>query len=353
LKKLLFIVTKSEVGGAQKFILEQINVLSATNKYNFYIATDEKGWLIDNSSTSLQGTYLNNGIRSKLSFYYFINLFFYVKKIKPDLIICNSANAGFYGRIIAFLQQRKSVYYSHGWSSVYQGGNFSFILNRIEQFLSLISSKVICISQNDYNVAFNSIHIPPQKLSLISNSIIPPIVQIEKRHLLSLNKKILTIARFAKPKRVDLLIQSFLNLPDFELYVVGDGPDFNSLKDLVESLGLKNIFFLGEITNFNEWHEFDCFVLISDSEGLPMSCLEAMANGLPLVISNVGGCYELVDGNGYLVENNPHAISDAIKESHQGFSSLSAASLDLFSSKFDLNKNIYKVIDLYDSIIYA
>ena len=353
MKKLLFIVTKSEVGGAQKFILEQIEVLSAKNKFEFYIATDEKGWLIDNSSSLVHGIFLNSGIKSKLSFYYFFNLFFYVQKLKPDLIICNSANGGFYGRIIAFLQQRKSVYYSHGWSSVYQGGNFSYILNRIEQFLSLISAKVICISQNDYNVAFNRIGIPPQKLSLISNSIIPPILPIEKRQSRSLNKKILTISRFAKPKRVDLLIQSFLNLPDFELYVVGDGPDFIYLKNLVESLELKNIFFLGEITNFNEWCKFDCFVLISDSEGLPMSCLEAMANGLPLVISNVGGCYELVHGNGYLVENNPHAISDAIKESHQGFYSLSEASLELFTSKFDLNKNIYKVIDLYDSIIYT
>lgn len=59
------------------------------------------------------------------------------------------------------------------------------------------------------------------------------------------------------------------------------------------------MFFLGEINNFNDYLNYDIFILSSDSEGLPMSALEAASAGLPIILSNVGGCNELI-----ITENN-------------------------------------------------
>ncbi|EKO3067418.1 glycosyltransferase, partial [Escherichia coli] len=60
--------------------------------------------------------------------------------------------------------------------------------------------------------------------------------------------------------------------------------------------------------NFYNYHEYDLFSLISDSEGLPMSGLEAHTAAIPLLLSDVGGCFELIEGNGLLVENTEDDI---------------------------------------------
>lgn len=70
----------------------------------------------------------------------------------------------------------------------------------------------------------------------------------------------------------------------------------------------ENIHFLGEVNNFYNYHEYDLFSLISDSEGLPMSGLEAHTAAIPLLLSDVGGCFELIEGNGLLVENTEDDI---------------------------------------------
>ena len=54
------------------------------------------------------------------------------------------------------------------------------------------------------------------------------------------------------------------------------------------------------------------FSLISDSEGLPLSALEAMSSELPIILSDVGGCFELIDENGILVKNNVNEMTQII-----------------------------------------
>ena len=65
-----------------------------------------------------------------------------------------------------------------------------------------------------------------------------------------------------------------------------------------------NIIFLGKIQDFHKYFEYDLFCLFSDSEGLPLSAIEAAANGIPLLLSNVGGCSELLVNNNAILVNN-------------------------------------------------
>lgn len=103
---------------------------------------------------------------------------------------------------------------------------------------------------------------------------------------------VLCAARLAPPKRLDLLVDAWPSLPpDAVLVVAGDGPLLEPLRARVSALGLDDrVRLLGERTDVGRLlGGADVFCLPSDSEGMPVSVLEAMAAGVPVVASAVGG----------------------------------------------------------------
>jgi glycosyltransferase involved in cell wall biosynthesis len=129
------------------------------------------------------------------------------------------------------------------------------------------------------------------------------------------------------------------------LDIVGDGEFYNELVSRYSDC--ENIKFLGEITSFNKFDQYDVFVLTSDSEGLPMSALEAATAGLPLVLSDVGGCNEIIDGNGLLVTNSESSLVSALENIFTNYAAFYAAAQNR-KGKFDINnkKDEYRKIIL-------
>jgi len=122
---------------------------------------------------------------------------------------------------------------------------------------------------------------------------------------------ILYVGSLFKLKRVDRLIKASANLSkDFEFHVViaGDGPERQNLERLAESLGLKTILFKGSVAHEDMpsyMAASDVLVLPSETEGLPTCVQEAMACGIPVIASNVGGLPDLITNgvNGYLAND--------------------------------------------------
>ena len=89
---------------------------------------------------------------------------------------------------------------------------------------------------------------------------------------------------------------------------VGDGPDFYKAKLVADELRLgESVVFLGARTDVAELlPKFDVFLLLSNWEGFPISIIEAMRAGLPVIASDVGGVKEaVIDGvNGYLLKHD-------------------------------------------------
>ena len=105
---------------------------------------------------------------------------------------------------------------------------------------------------------------------------------------------------------------------NYRAVIVGDGPERQSIDGLIESAGLRDrVELLGERDDVRDvLSHADLFVLSSRSEAMPMSILEAMAAGLPVVASNVGGVPEVVvdDQTGLLVPpGNAAALASAIE----------------------------------------
>lgn len=338
----LFLVTKSETGGAQKFVAEQIKVVA--DEFVLYVATNQKGWLTEEVKDVCADFFFNKKIESRLSFPYLAALISFIKKNSIHLIICNSANAGLYGRLAAYLTGRKSIYVSHGWSSVYNGGRVKVFLNAIEKLLALIGDSVLCVSRSDYQTARKEIKIADKKLKLIQTAIFPVTKANSIQNGESTKKiKILSVARFCYPKRQDLLVKAMLHIDQAELYLIGSGPQFNEVKLLSEQLQLNNTYFLGEIPGFDKFNDFDAFALISESEGLSISALEALSAGLPVMLSNVGGCPELVEDNGILVKNEEIAIQRGIELMCRNFYEYKKHA----RSFFDSNHNLFLKKELY------
>lgn len=136
-------------------------------------------------------------------------------------------------------------------------------------------------------------------------------------------KRIFCAARLSPQKGHAFLIRAMKVLVDrgndLELRLAGDGPRKGELTDLANELGLaERVRFLGFLTEdevIRELEESDLFVLPSFVEGLPVSAMEAMAVGVPVVATNIAGTSELIeDGTtGLLIRpSDSDAIVDAI-----------------------------------------
>jgi len=121
------------------------------------------------------------------------------------------------------------------------------------------------------------------------------------------------VARFDEPKDQRAVIESLENLRDLDWSIdfIGDGPTLESVKSLVNGLGLsERVTFLGERDDVSaRLSRADALVLVSRWEGLPLTILEAMRAELPVVASDVGGVSEAVSNGvtGYLVPRNGRA----------------------------------------------
>ncbi len=128
-------------------------------------------------------------------------------------------------------------------------------------------------------------------------------------------------ARLTDAKDHFTLLRAFAavvaEIPEAELYIAGDGLLRNRLESFTRELHLADrVTFMGALPDIPQFmSQLDIFVLSSLSEGLPLSILEAMAAGLPVVSTRAGGTEEAaVDGrNAYLVApGDPGALAQAM-----------------------------------------
>lgn len=114
--------------------------------------------------------------------------------------------------------------------------------------------------------------------------------------------RIISVGRLGQEKRYDRLLKLtsklIMRLPDTDILldIIGDGPKRNELEKMAVTMHLSGIVnFIGVIAEINSFYKkADIFILTSDWEGTPNVILEAMASGLPVVSTNVGGVSEII-----------------------------------------------------------
>lgn len=335
MNNIAFIITKSEVGGAQKWVNEIAKLIK--DDCRVFLITSEEGWLTQ--SKHFSEVYLLPGIKKKFHLTTYLNLIKFIRENSITSIIASSANAGIYARMAKLFCKFKCIYVSHGWSCLYNGGKLKRLFCGIEKYLSFLTDVVWCISESDKRKAIKEIGIKEKKLITVTNAVPPMPISSGKL----LENKVLFVGRLTHPKRPELLARVISKRPDYKLDIVGGGELLESLK--AQFANFDNIKFLGEIKDFSDYQAYDVFALISDSEGLPMSGLEAHTAGIPLLLSDVGGCYELIDKNGLLVKNNEYDIGIKLNQIFSNYEYFRSNATYLIQ-KFDINNysELYKKI---------
>lgn len=134
-------------------------------------------------------------------------------------------------------------------------------------------------------------------------------------------KKIVTVSYHTANKNIDLLIRAFskvvIEYPDYDLVIAGEGPETNSLKQLVKTLQLESKVKFPGFLNKNGVKELmansSLFVLPSEFETFGLVLVEAMAMGKPVVATKCGGPEDIViPGTGVLVEKNIDSVTNGI-----------------------------------------
>lgn len=234
----------------------------------------------------------------------FIRLCRLLRQIRPDILHLHSAKAGLLGRVVAKWQQVPVVYSVHGWSfSVYQGKK-ARCFRWLEKMLMPLTDQLVLVCQRDVDIARHQLGAKPNQLALVHNGIsgFAPL----KKTVNPSYCRLISVARFEEPKDQVTLLKAMASVPSqhWHLQLVGNGPTLDSCRRLAMELGLEQVEFLGERSDVAELlAQSDVFVLSSRSESLPVSVIEAMRAGLPVIATHVGGMAELVaeDVSGYLV----------------------------------------------------
>lgn len=253
-----------------------------------------------------------------------------LRQLKPDLVhTCNLA--AMEAVIPAMLAGIKvTLHAEHGRDS-YDPDGTKFKYRLLRRFLAPFVDVFIPVSQELAVWLTKIINIPPEKIRCIINGVsIPEPSRALKRHF-SIKKNfappeafvIGTVGRMWPIKDHITLVHAFARLCQLapqrtlRLVIVGDGPQRQSVEQLITQLNLKNqIKITGWRDDVHELlQEFDLFVLSSLAEGTPLTILEAMAVGLPVVATAVGGVPDVVieQQTGQLAPpNNPDALASAM-----------------------------------------
>ena len=360
--KILYLLTKSDLGGVQKYLLEIITHLSENIEPYFVMSSpgyfseelEKLGFKKNIFFVPMTNSIINLPLHIKSN----LKTLNIINKIKPDIIHCNSMTGGIVGRICGFLTHIPVIFTAHGWT--FSGGYSKpklFFYKILEVLLSFLTARIICVSEHDKKIALKIMPFFKNKLITIHNGISDIDQSLIKKEFSQNVLRIIMITRFSWPKRPDILIEAVADLNNenynilLDLY--GYGSQLNKTKDLIMNTKCKNIKYRGILTNpENILPEYDIYALISDKEGLPIGIIEALRAGLPVLVSDVGGCSELVSDNGFLIKtNDKEQLKEKIKllyKNHKFLENFSRKSRELYTKNFNVEKMVKKLLKEYN-----
>jgi len=364
--KVLHLITKGDLGGAQTHLLDLVSCL--VQKFDISVAMGYKGPLWDELFKRGIPVYhvpsLDRAVAPVKDIKGVMEIIKLLKKVSPDLICTHSSKAGILGRFAARVCGVPVIFTAHGWAFA-NGvpGIKKQLYASLENIAARWTDRIICVSEQDRMLALKHGVGDSSQLSTVYNGI--PILANEKYRAkpgLKDPVRLIMVARFSKQKDYPLFLQVLSEIQTntaFTADLVGDGPMLQQCKQYASQIGITDkVNFLGSRTDVPELlGRAQVFVLSSNWEGFPISILEAMRAGLPVIASDVGGVNEsVIDGEtGILVPRGDSlrlkaALSKLIEDPRLRIK-LGNNGHKRFMQKFTLEHMLSNTLDVYGQVL--
>lgn len=339
-KKILYIITKSVWGGAQKYVFDLATNLPR-DQFEPIVAGGEGGIMADKIKLDGLPYFEIKNFQRDINFLKEIFAFFEILKIlfktKPDIVHVSSSKAGgvtgvalFFYKLFAISHSSLAIFTVHGWAFLENRPKWQIWLIKFASKLTcLFYDKIICVSHNDYNEAIKNKITAAKKTTVIHNGI-----NLNDYNFLERTGSAFVVGAIGeatKNKGHKYLTETEKYFPALKFNIISDTPN--------AARYLKN---------------FDIFVLPSLKEGLPYAILEAGLARLPVIASNVGGIPEIIENGkeGLLVPPaNSEELANAIKkliENKALRENLAKNLREKIIKEFTLEKMLANTISLYE-----
>lgn len=285
--------------------------------------------------------------RRKVSLGGLISIYRAVKSTRATLVHAHGYKATILGGLIAMVA-RLPIFLTYHGEAAYAPELSTYL--SLENYFLRRATRVISVSDRiRAELIKRGVH--HKNLSVIHNGIEDPLNQesgtSRNCRRTDLSPHLVCIGRLVKIKRYDLVIEALTALrhdfPKIGLSIAGNGPMSISLRQKVAEVGLgSSVRFLGYVEDKPKLYQSaDIFVLPSESEGSPMTLIEAMAFSLPIVTTSVGAIPEMItNGTEALLipPNNLPSLVESLRyliSSPQVGTSLGRAARDAFKERFN------------------
>ena len=324
MRKILFIVTQSEFGGAQRYIFETSHGLDKTQYEVLVAAGHGDGELFKKlQDINTRTVHLKKMKRAPWPWQVLLSvreIRKLLKKEKPDVLFLCSTTAGLLGSIARIFYKVKVVYRIGGWAFRDPRAFWkNWLILLAEKITSPLKDVVVVNSEVDRKLAIKYGVVSKKKLVKIYNGIdvssLDFLSREEARQKLSIKNTpvVGTVANFYKTKGLEYLIQSAKDV-NADFVIIGDGRSRTKLESLIKKYNLGNkVFIVGRIPNAYKYLKaFDVFVLPSLKEGFPWIILEAIAAEVPIVATKVGAIPEILEQEFLVEPKNPGELAKKI-----------------------------------------
>jgi glycosyltransferase involved in cell wall biosynthesis len=297
--KVVLAITLAEAGGAQTYVASLLPAL--TRRFDVVVAAHGDGPLQDAAIAATARyvplTHVRRPINPLRDLLGLIELTRLLRRERPDIVHANSSKIGVLARLAArAVNVPIRVFTVHGWAFSARSGLSARLYRWADRLVRPLTSATICVSEGERAAGLLSRTCDRERTVVIPNAV-DVAAAPQSRHD-SVTPVIVAVGRLKAPKDFVTFVRALSALApgSFEALIVGDGPDGPELRHEIQRLGLEErVRLAGDRRDVPELlAAADVFVLSSRSEGLPVSVLEAMAAGLPVVASRVGGVPEVV-----------------------------------------------------------
>ena len=320
--KILHILHSLQVGGLENGVVNLINSLDSDRFEHAICCISSSGPMANRIQRPLKIYSLGKGERK--DYLLSLKIARVIKKVMPDIV--HTRNWGAIDGVVAsrLAGVKRVIHGEHGREAADPMGTNSR-RNRLRKSLHPLVSRFVTVSGDLKNWLVDVVGIPGEKTVQIINGVDtvkfrPPEDKAKVKVSLGIEPDtfvIGTVGRLDPVKDYRTLLKAFAlmrnganNRIKRRLVITGSGPEEQDLKKRAADLGvIDNVYFLGERKDIpNVLQAMDVYVLPSVAEGISNTILEAMAAGLPIIATRVGGNPELIeeDSNGFLFKPGDH-----------------------------------------------